>query len=137
MLSPKRQKFRKEFRGKNRGVATRGATLNFGEYGLKALGRSLVTAAQIEAARKAIAHYTKREGKIWLRVFPAKPVTAKAAGVRLGGGKGDVKGFVVPVMPGRIIFELSGVSREIASEAFLRAAAKLPLKTKFLVRGGF
>lgn len=137
MLAPKRQKFRKEFRGKNRGVATRGATLNFGEYGLKALGRSLVTAAQIEAARKAVAHYTKREGKIWLRIFPAKPITGKAAGTRLGGGKGDVKWFAVAVMPGRIIFELSGVSREIAKEAFLRASAKLPLKTKFLVRGEF
>lgn len=134
MLAPKRQKFRKEFRGKNRGLAYRGSLLNFGEYGLKAVDNGLISAAQIESARKAIAHYTKREGKIWLRIFPAKPFTAKAAGVRQGGGKGDVKEYVAVVAPGRILFELSGVSWQIAKDAFSRAADKLPIKTKFLIK---
>jgi large subunit ribosomal protein L16 len=132
MLSPKRQKFRKWFRGKNRGVSLRGSNVDFGEFGLKSLGRALVTANQIEAARKVISHYTKREGKVWLRIFPVRPITGKSAGERLGSGKGDVKGFVVPISPGRILFELSGVSREVAKEAFRRASDKLPLKTKFV-----
>lgn len=131
MLAPKRQKYRKWFRGKNRGVSQRGSKINFGEYGLKALGRGLLSAMQIEAARKAIAHFTKREGKVWIRVFPAKPVTSKASGAGMGAGKGDVKGFVSVVAPGQILFELSGVGREIAKEAFIRASSKLPLKTKF------
>ncbi|RJR24961.1 50S ribosomal protein L16 [Candidatus Microgenomates bacterium] len=134
MLAPKRQKYRKTFRGKNRGKAIRGSTINFGEYGLKALAQGMVSSAQIEAARKAIAHYTKREGKIWIRVFPDKPITGKPSGTRMGGGKGDIQGYVVPVTPGKVLFELAGVNGFIASEALRRAADKLPVKTKFLKR---
>lgn len=132
MLSPKRQKFRKAFRGKNKGFSTRGSSLAFGEFGLKALGRALVSANQIEASRKAISHYTKREGKVWLRIFPHRPITAKGAGVGMGAGKGDVTGYVAVVPPGKILFELGGVSEEIAREAFNRASSKLPMPTKFL-----
>jgi len=132
MLEPKKQKFRKLFRGKMRGVSLRGNELSFGEYGLKALDRGWLTATQIEAARKAIAHYTKRGGKIWIRIFPSKPVTAKSAGVRMGGGKGEVKQFVAVVRPGRMIFELTGVSLGDAQKALNLAAAKLPFKTKFI-----
>lgn len=132
MLSPKRQKFRKVFRGKNKGFSTRGSSLAFGEFGLKALGRALISANQIEASRKAISHYTKREGKVWLRIFPHRPITAKGAGVGMGAGKGDVAGYVAVVQPGKILFELGGVSEEIAREAFKRASSKLPIPTKFL-----
>ncbi len=132
MLAPKRQKYRKIFRGKSRGLALRGAELGFGEYGLKALVHGKVSAAQIEAARKAIAHFTKREGKVWIRLFPDHPVTAKAAGVRMGGGKGDVQGFVATVLPGKILFELAGVNEEIANQALKRAADKLPIKTRLV-----
>jgi len=134
MLAPKKQKYRKEFRGKNRGLATRGSSVSFGEFALKALTHGYISAAQIEAARKAIAHYTKREGKVWIRIFPAKPITAKPAGTRLGGGKGDVQGFATPVSPGRVLFELAGVSEEIARSAFKRAADKLPIKTRFVTK---
>ncbi|HUW24450.1 MAG TPA: 50S ribosomal protein L16 [Patescibacteria group bacterium] len=134
MLAPKRQKYRKTFRGKNRGLATRGARVSFGEYGLKAITHGKVSAAQIEAARKAVAHFTKREGKVWIRIFPDRPITAKAAGVRMGGGKGDVQGFVAAVTPGKLIFELAGVNEEIAAQALKRAADKLPIKTKFVKR---
>lgn len=132
MLSPKKQKFRKSFRGKNRGDAGRGALLNFGEFGLKAMDRGLVSAAQIEAARKAISHHTKREGKVWLRIFPHRPRTEKGAGVGMGSGKGDVSDFVSVVSPGRIIFEVSGVTEDVARQAFKRASDKLCLPTKFL-----
>lgn len=132
MLAPKRQKYRKAFHGKNRGVSSRGAEINFGEYGLKAMESALVSASQIEAARRAITHYTKREGKIWLRIFPHRPITAKGAGVGMGAGKGDVSGYVAVVGPGRILFELSGVAEESAKEAFRRASSKLPMATKFL-----
>lgn len=132
MLSPKRQKYRKAFRGKNRGVATRGFKIDFGEYGLKALQHAQVSSVQLEAARKAVAHYTKREGKIWIRAFPDKPVTSKASGSGMGAGKGEIKGYVAVVKPGKIIIELAGVSREIALESLKRAASKLPLKTRFL-----
>ncbi len=132
MLSPKRQKFRKTFRGKNKGFSTRGSTLAFGEFGLKALERALISANQIEASRKAISHYTKREGKVWLRIFPHRPITVKGAGVGMGAGKGDVAGYVAVVAPGKILFELGGVSEEIAREAFKRASSKLPISTKFL-----
>jgi len=132
VLEPKKQKYRKAFRGKMRGVATSGNTLNFGEFGLKAVGRGWLTAAQIEAARKAITRYTKKGGKIWIRVFPDKPVTGKSSGVRMGGGKGDVKGFVSVITPGRIIFELTGVTRKDAQQAFKLAAAKLPFETKVI-----
>jgi len=132
MLSPKKQKFRKTFRGKNKGFSTRGSSLAFGEFGLKALGRALISANQIEASRKAISHYTKREGKVWLRIFPHRPITAKGAGVGMGAGKGDVAGYVAVVQPGKILFELGGVSEEIAREAFNRASSKLSIPTKFL-----
>lgn len=132
MLAPKKQKYRKQFRGKNRGLALRGAEIAFGEFGLKAMTRGKVSSIQIEAARKAIAHFTKREGKVWIRIFPDLPVTSKAAGTRMGGGKGDVQGFVANVKPGKILFELAGVSEEVSKQAFQRAADKLPVKTRFL-----
>jgi len=134
MLAPKRQKYRKIFRGKNRGLALRGASLGFGEYGLKAVTHGKISAAQIEAARKAITHFTKREGKVWIRIFPDHPVTAKAAGVRMGGGKGDVQGFVATILPGKLLFELAGVGEEMASQALKRAADKLPVKTRLVRR---
>lgn len=134
MLQPRKEKFRKQFRGKMKGRATRGTSLSFGDYGLKSLGRSWLTGQQIEAARVAITHYTKRAGKVWIRVFPDKPITSKGLGVGMGKGKGDVKSHVAVVTPGRIIFELAGVNREIAQEAMKRAGAKLPFKTKFVSR---
>ena len=132
MLQPKKQKFRKYFRGKMRGKSKAGFTLNFGEYGLKAQGCGWLKARQIEAARKAISNFTKRSGKLWIRVFPDKPITKKSAGAPMGQGKGDPEEFVVVVRPGRIIFELSGVEEEIARTALRRAADKLPFKTKFI-----
>ena len=132
MLEPKREKYKKSFRGKRRGEASRGSNLDFGEYGLKALDRGWLTAAQIEASRKAITHFTKRGGKIWIRVFPDLPVSGKSSGVRMGGGKGDIQKHVVVVKPGRMIFELTGVSSEDARKAFALAAAKLPFPTKFV-----
>jgi len=132
MLQPRKTKYRKQFRGKMKGIASRGSTLAFGDYGLKSLGRGWLTAKQIEAARVAITHYTKRGGKIWLRVFPDKPITSKGLGVGMGAGKGDVVGWVAVVTPGRILFELGGVTPEVAYEALRRAAAKLPFKTKIV-----
>ena len=132
MLQPKKSKFKKQFRGKMRGLAIRGSFLAFGQYGLKSEGRGWLTDRQIEAARKAISHFTKRAGKVWIRVFPDKPITKKPTGVRMGGGKGDIVGYVVTVIPGRIIFELAGVTEVIANQALKRAAAKLPFKTKFV-----
>lgn len=134
MLQPKRQKYRKHFRGSMKGVATAGSKMSFGEYGLKAIGRGWLTSRQIEAARKAITHYTKRAGKMWIRVFPDKTYTKKGAGVRMGGGKGEIEGYVAVVKPGRIIFELAGVELNIAQEALRRAAQKLPFKAKFITR---
>jgi large subunit ribosomal protein L16 len=134
MLQPKKRKYRKDFRGRMKGKATRGATLAFGEYGIKALGRSWLSARQIEAARRAITHTLKRGGKVWVRVFPDKPVTSRPAGQRMGGGKGDVDRYVCVVIPGRILFEVAGVDKELAMEAFERAAAKLPFKTKVISR---
>lgn len=134
MLQPRKEKYRKKFRGKMRGNASRGNKVTVGEYGLKALTRSWVTSRQLEAARKAIAHYTKRRGKLWIRVFPDKSYTQKPAEVKMGGGKGEVEGYVVVVRPGRILFELGGVEEEIAKEAFRRAGLKLPVKTKILTR---
>ncbi len=135
MLEPRKSKYRKQFRGKMRGKSGRGSTLAFGDYGLKCLGRGWLTARQIEAARRAITHRTKREGKVWIRVFPDKPVTKKAAGVRMGSGKGDIDHYVAVVTPGRIIFEIAGIDEETASEAIRLAAAKLPFKTKFIKKG--
>lgn len=132
MLAPKKQKYRKFFRGKNRGLAGRGSSVDFGDYGLKALAGGLISAAQIEAARKAISHHTKREGKVWVRIFPDKATTAKSAGVGMGAGKGDIKEYVAVVKPGRILFELAGVVLETAQDAFDRASAKLSIKTKMV-----
>lgn len=134
MLQPRKEKYRKQFRGKMGGVATAGTRVEFGDYGLKALGRGWLTAQQLEAARRAIAHYTKRAGKIWIRVFPDKSYTKKGQGVGMGGGKGDPQGFVVVIRPGKMLFELAGVSEELAREAFRLAAAKIPFKTKFIAR---
>ncbi|MFH0942833.1 MAG: 50S ribosomal protein L16 [Candidatus Beckwithbacteria bacterium] len=130
MLQPKRQKFRKSFRGSMGGLSYAGSTLSFGDYGLKALACSWVTARQIEAARKTIAHHTKRVGRLWIRIFPDKTYTKKGAGVRMGGGKGEVEGYVCVVKPGRIMFELAGVEEKIALESFRLATQKLSLKTK-------
>jgi len=132
MLQLRKTKYRKQFRGKMKGTSSRGTTLAFGDYGLKSLGRGWLTVKQIEAARVAITHYTKRGGKIWIRVFPDKPITSKGLGVGMGAGKGDVVGHVVVVTPGRIIFELGGVTSEVAYEALRRAATKLPFKTKIV-----
>ena len=115
-----------------RGSSQRGSSLAFGEYGLKSLGRTWLTSAQIEAARRAITHSMKRGGKVWIRVFPDKPITSRPAGQRMGGGKGDVQGFVAVIKPGRILFEVSGVEDDVARTAFERAAAKLPVKTKVI-----
>ena len=134
MLQPKKSKYRKQFRGKRRGLAIRGSSLSFGDYGLKSQGCGWMTANQIEAARRALAHHTKREGKIWIRVFPDKPVTKKGIEVPMGGGKGSVDHYVMPIKPGRIIFEMDGVTEELAKEAMAKASHKLPVKTKFITR---
>lgn len=130
MLQPKRTKFRKQQKGRNRGLATRGAKVSFGEFGLKALERGNITARQIESARRAMTRHVKRGGKIWIRLFPDKPVTKKPLEVRMGSGKGNVEFWVDVVRPGRILFEMEGVSEALAREAFALAAAKLPIKTK-------
>lgn len=132
MLQPKKVKHRKWQRGRSRGVERRGAELAFGAFGLKSLGTRWVTARQIEAARRAMTRYVQRGGKIWIRIFPDKPVTKKPPEVTLGGGKGSVDHYVVVVRPGKILFEMDGVSREIAEEAMRLASHKLPMKTKFI-----
>jgi large subunit ribosomal protein L16 len=134
MLQPKRRKYRKDFRGSRSGMAMRGNSVDFGEYGLKALEAAWLTSRQIEAARKTVSHSTKRMGKMWIRIFPDKPVTKKAAGAKMGSGKGDIEEYVSVIKPGRMIFELSGISRESAVEAFRKASHKLPFKTKFVER---
>ena len=134
MLQPKRTKFRKQFKGKNRGLAVRGATVNFGEFGLKATGRGRITARQIEASRRAMTRHIKRGGKIWIRIFPDKPITKKPLEVRMGKGKGSVEYWVALIQPGRMLFEMEGVSEELAREAFTLAAAKLPISTTFVTR---
>lgn len=136
MLSPKRTKYRKTHKGRIHGNAKGGYELNFGQYGLKALQPERVTARQIEAARRAIQRHVKRTGRLWIRIFPDVPVTAKPAEVRMGKGKGSVEFWACRVKPGRIMFELDGVPQELAREAFERAAAKLPIKTKFVARVG-
>jgi large subunit ribosomal protein L16 len=136
MLSPKRVKHRKQQRGRMRGVAWRGSSIDFGEYALQALEPAWITAKQIEAARVAITRHVRRGGKLWVRIFPDKPVTFKPAETRMGKGKGSPEYFVAVVKPGRILFELAGVSEELAKESMRLAARKLPLKTKFLVREG-
>jgi len=134
VMQPKKQKYRKSFRGKMRGSAYRAISLDFGEFGLKAMGRGRLAAQQIEAARKVITHYTKRQAKVWIRVFPDKPITAKSAGAGMGGGKGDVVDYVFVVTPGRILFEISGIGKKEAREAMRLASHKLPFKTKFVSR---
>jgi len=134
MLQPARRKHRKEFRGTMTGVASRGNSIAFGEYGLKAMECGWVSAAQIESARRTITHHTKRLGRLYLRVFPHKPVTKKAAGARMGSGKADIHGYVAVIRPGTIMFELSGVSPEMAKEAMRLAAHKLSVITKFIVK---
>ena len=134
MLEPKRRKYRKEFRGKMRGKASRGSTLAFGEYGIKALDRAWLSARQIEAARRAITHNIKRGGKVWIRVFPSKPVTSRPAGQRMGSGKGDIDRYVAVVKPGKIVFEVAGVGEDVVVIALKRASAKLPFKTKIIKR---
>ena len=136
MLQPKRTKFRKQHKGRNRGLAQRGSNVSFGEYGLKALDRGRLTSRQIEAARRAMTRHVKRGGKIWIRVFPDKPITKKPLEVRQGKGKGNVEYWVALVQPGRLLYEMSGVTEEVAREAFRRAAAKLPVATTFVSRYG-
>lgn len=134
MLQPKRTKFRKQHKGRNRGIATVGNKVSFGEYGLKAITRGRVTARQIEAARRAMTRYIKRGGKIWIRIFPDKPITKKPLEVRMGSGKGNVEYWVALVQPGRMLYEMEGVSEEVAQKAFRLAAAKLPVQTAFISR---
>ena len=136
MLFPKRVKYRKQFRGRMRGRATRGATVEFGDYGLQALEPAWITARQIEAARRAIVRHVRRRGKYWIRIFPDKPVTAKPAETRMGKGKGAVDHWVAVVKPGRVMFELGGVSEEMAREAMRLASHKLPIKCQFVMREG-
>ena len=134
MLQPKRSKFRKMHKGRNRGLADRGSKVSFGEFGLKASGRGRITARQIEAARRAMTRHVKRGGKIWIRVFPDKPITKKPLEVRMGKGKGNVEYWVALVQPGKVLYEMEGVSEELAREAFALAAAKLPVTTTFVKR---
>lgn len=134
MLQPKRTKFRKQQKGRNRGLAHRGSSVSFGEYGLKAIGRGRLTARQIEAARRAMTRHIKRGGKIWIRVFPDKPITEKPLEVRQGKGKGNVEYWVAQIRPGKVLYEMEGVSEDLAREAFALAAAKLPVETSFVKR---
>lgn len=134
MLMPKRTKFRKERVGRMSGTATRGATIAFGQYALQSQGMDRITSRQIEAARQAMTRYIKRGGKIWIRIFPHTPVSRKALGTKMGSGKGNPEFFVAKVYPGTVLFEMQGVSEEIAREAMRLAAHKLPVKTKFLIR---
>ncbi|EGK14423.1 50S ribosomal protein L16 [Psychrobacter sanguinis] len=134
MLQPKRTKFRKMFKGRNTGLSHRGSTVAFGQFGLKSVGRGRMTARQIEAARRAITRKVKRGGKIWIRVFPDKPITNKPLEVRMGKGKGPVEYWVCEIKPGKMLYEIEGVSEELAREAFTLAAAKLPFKTTIVKR---
>lgn len=135
LLQPSRTKHRKQFRGKRRGVATRSNTITFGTFGLKAMEAAWLSARQIEAARRAMTNYTKRGGRIWIRTFPDKPVTKHPAESRMGSGKGDVEGYVSVVKRGQLIFEMGAVPQIVAKEAMRLAAHKLPIRTKFLVKG--
>jgi len=134
VLQPKQTKFRKRQKGRNRGLATTGCRVNFGEFGLQATGRGRLTARQIEAARRAITRYVKRGGKVWIRVFPDKPITKKPLEVRQGKGKGNVEYWVAEIRPGRVLYEMAGVSEDVARKAFRLASAKLPMKTAFAIR---
>ena len=134
MLQPKRTKFRKQMKGRNRGLAQSGNKVSFGEFGLKATGRGRITARQIEAARRTITRTVKRGGKLWIRVFPDKPISKKPLEVRMGKGKGNVEYWVAQIQPGRMLYEIEGVNEELAREAFALAAAKLPVQTAFVKR---
>ncbi|MDE3174392.1 MAG: 50S ribosomal protein L16 [Gemmatimonadota bacterium] len=134
MLSPKRVKFRKMFKGRTRGLAHRGSTVAFGTYGLQALEPGWISNRQIEAARVALTRHIKRGGKVWIRIFPDKPITKKPAETRMGKGKGSPESWVAVVKPGRVLFELEGITKEIAQKAMALAAAKMPIRTKFVVR---
>lgn len=135
LMQPKRTKHRKVFKGKRGGVATRGNSLSFGIFGLKAMEAGFLTARQLEAARRAVAHFTQRGGRIWIRVFPDKPITKHPAESRMGSGKGDVEGYVAVVKPGSLIFEMGAVTKTVAEEALRLAAHKLPVDTKFVEKG--
>jgi large subunit ribosomal protein L16 len=134
MLQPRRTKFRKRQKGRNRGVASRGNTVAFGDYALKSVDRGRITARQIEAARRAMTRHVKRGGKIWIRIFPDHPVTSKPIEVRMGKGKGNVEYWVAQIKPGTVLYEMEGVSEEMAREAFRRAASKLPVRAQFITR---
>ena len=134
MLQPARTKYRKQQKGRNTGIATRGAKVSFGEFGLKAVERGRITARQIEAARRAMTRHIKRGGRIWIRIFPDKPISHKPAEVRMGKGKGSPEYFVAEIKPGKMLYEMDGVSEELAREAFELAAAKLPISTVFVIR---
>lgn len=134
MLQPNRRKFRKEHKGRNEGLATRGTKVSFGEWGLKATGRGRLTARQIEAARRAMTRHIKRGGRIWIRIFPDKPVSKKPAEVRMGNGKGNPEYWVAEIQPGKVLYEMDGVNEALAREAFALAAAKLPIATTFVTR---
>ena len=134
MLQPTRRKYRKEQKGRNTGIATRGAKVSFGEYGLKAVGRGRLTARQIESARRAMTRHIKRGGRIWIRIFPDKPISKKPAEVRMGNGKGNPEYLVAEIQPGKVLYEMDGVDEALAREAFRLAAAKLPIETVFVTR---
>jgi large subunit ribosomal protein L16 len=134
MLQPKRTKYRKQMKGRNRGVATRGNKVSFGEYGLKATTHGRITARQIEAARRALTRFIKRGGRVWIRIFPDKPISKKPLEVRMGSGKGNPEFWVAPVQPGTVLYEMEGVNETEAREAFRLAAAKLPVRTTFVAR---
>ena len=134
MLQPARRKYRKEQKGRNKGVATRGNKVSFGEYGLKAIARGRLTARQIEAARRAMTRHIKRGGRIWIRIFPDKPVSQKPAEVRMGNGKGNPEFWVAEIQPGKVLYEMDGVDEVSAKEAFRLAASKLPIRTSFVAR---
>lgn len=134
MLQPSRRKYRKEQKGRNTGFATCGAKVSFGEYGLKSIGRGRLTARQIEAARRAMTRHIKRGGRIWIRIFPDKPISKKPAEVRMGSGKGSPEYWVAEIKPGKVLYEMDGVNESLAREAFALAAAKLPLPTIFVTR---
>ena len=134
MLQPKRRKYIKDFRGRRRGNATRGSEISFGDYGLKAQEVAWVTSAQIEAARRTITHGLKKGGRVWVRVFPDKPITSRPAGKRMGGGKGDISTYVAVVKPGLVLFEVAGAAEDIVKESFRKAGAKLPIDVKMVSR---
>lgn len=134
ILGPRKLKYKKRFKGRSKGFLTQGTELSFGSYGLKSLGTHWITVRQIEAARRAVMRYLKKGGKLWIRIFPDKPVTSKGTEFTMGGGKGSFSHYVYPIKPGRIIFELEGIKEEVAKEALRKASDKLPIRTKFITR---